>query len=113
MEGLAVKPLALIALLLMVGCASPKMTGNDYPPRIASQCERARAESIRRYPGLPVLPVKVVEVDNPRAGMGAWTVGHRGGYLVTIWVGQRPWYGSLKHEMDHCFPGHSSEESIR
>ncbi len=107
------KPFALIALLFMVGCASPKMTGNDYPPRIASQCERARAESIRRYPGLPVLPVKVVEVMEPRAGMGAWTVGHRGGYLVSIWVGQVPWYGSLQHEMRHCFPGNSSEEAVR
>ena len=95
-----------------IGRSRP-LKANDYPPSIADQCERARAESIRAQPGKPVMPVRVLLKDKPQAGMGAWTVGVNGGYQVSIWAGQKPFYGSLRHEMGHCFPGCESEEAVR
>ena len=38
------------------GCASrPPLTGDSYPPQIAAQCERAKAQAIRQY-GQPPCP---------------------------------------------------------
>ncbi len=50
--------LTLIAIVLgfifTTGCASrPPLTGDSYPPQIAAQCERAKAQAIRQYGATP------------------------------------------------------------
>jgi hypothetical protein len=104
---------ALLAVLLLAGCATRGLQQNEFPESIANDCNKARAESIKAQPNKPVLPVRVLLKDKPQAGMGAWTVGVNGGYQVSIWAGQKPFYGSLRHEMGPCFPGCESEEAVR
>ncbi len=106
------KRLALIALLAC-GCASQRLEHDDYPAEIANQCVQARAESIRAQPDKAVYPVRVTLEDAPRGTMGGWTSPVNGGYHVSIWRDQRPFYNSLRHEMGHCFEGCYSEEAVR
>ena len=103
----------MLIVSFSTGCASQRLMQDDYPPSIAGACVQARAESIRAQPGKAVKPVRVTLESQPCGTMGAWTVPVNGGYHVSIWEGQRPFYASLRHEMGHCFEGCSSEEAVR
>ena len=76
------KPLPLIALLLLAGCASAPLSHDSIAPEVQPIFERARNDAIRNYRNQwkaePIVPFMIVEVvDTPRAGMAGWTTGNR------------------------------------
>jgi hypothetical protein len=80
------KPIALIALLFMVGCASAPLDHDSIAPEVAPLFERARQAAIenyrRQWGSEPIVPYMIFEVvEKPRVGpnglMAAWTTGNR------------------------------------
>lgn len=102
LDGVAVKPLALIALLFLAGCASAPLSHDvipdDYDLVIISSQKSAIEWYQRKWHEAPknIPHVMYIAVDTPREG-GMWSTGNR----IYFWIKQPNMAGSFEHEYRH------------
>ena len=71
----------VLGLIFATGCASrPPLTGDSYPPQIAAQCERAKAQAIRQY-GQPPCPFWHVTMKQGEPWGRQWAIKQGGRYV--------------------------------
>ena len=100
--------IGLASLFALMGCATTKpLTGDSFPPQIAGQCNRAKAEAIRKW-GQPPMPFWSVTQKRGDYVRGQWAFmqggrlvgGHTSGCYTVIGCGPNGEinYGDLLHE---------------
>ena len=96
------KPIALIALLFLVGCASAPLDHDVIPAGYEVVIGQAQQDAVnwytRKYHEAPrkVPHLRYISEPTPRQG-GMWSTGNR----VYFWVGQPDKRGSFCHEIKH------------
>lgn len=103
----AIAACLVVLIWLAVGCQTLGVKADQFPDGMGAQCDKARTEAVSwyrsKYRQEPAIrPVKVMLTDNPPQGNGGITRGSGGGYVIELWRNQKPFYGSLVHEMRHC-----------
>lgn len=79
--GAALWALFIMAAGMLSGCrTTPDQTADSYPPQIAAQCARAKAEAIRKW-GQPPYPFWTVSMTQGRRVGSQWAI-KQGGRLV-------------------------------
>ena len=106
--GTAIVVAAVVMIALACGCASrPPLSADSFPPQIAAQCAKAKAQAIRQY-GQPPCPYWSVTMERGEKWGKQWAInmngvmvgGHTMGAYTVIGCGPNGEinYGDLLHE---------------